>query len=222
MPIEIKICGLRDRPNVEAALDAGADMLGFVFFPPSPRHLDPAAAAPLMAAARGRALSVALVVDAADALLEAIVAAASPDMLQLHGRETPERVLEIKALTGLPAMKALGIAGPGDLRDVARYAGIADRILFDAKPPRDATRPGGHGNSFDWSILGALDPALPFMLSGGLEPGNVGAAIAAARPAGVDVSSGVERAPGIKDPALIRQFIANARAAAAVATKVKS
>lgn len=222
MPIDIKICGLRDMHNLSAALDAGADMVGFVFFPPSPRNISPAEAAPLLAAARGRAAAVALVVDADDALIDE-AASAGVDMLQLHGTETPQRVRDIKARTGLPVMKAVGIAGVEDLSALTPYFGVADRILLDAKPPRDATRPGGHGRTFDWQILAKLDPGLSFMLSGGLNPANVAAAIAAVRPAGVDVSSGVERAPGLKDEALIRQFVANARkAAAAIEARVSS
>ena len=200
--------------NLSAAIDAVADMVGFVFFPPSPRDISPAEAAPLLKAARGRALAVALVVDADDALIDDAVAAGI-DMLQLHGSETPQRVRDIKARTGLPVMKAVGIADTQDLSALDAYFGVADRILLDAKPPRDATRPGGHGRTFDWDILAKLDPGRSFMLSGGLNPSNVAAAIAAVRPAGVDVSSGVERAPGVKDEALIRQFIANARKAAA-------
>ncbi|MGE0232043.1 MAG: phosphoribosylanthranilate isomerase [Flavobacteriaceae bacterium] len=222
MPIDIKICGLRDMHNLSVALDAGADMVGFVFFPPSPRDIAPADARPLLEAARGRAVCVALVVDAGDALIDEAVAAGI-GMLQLHGNETPARVREIRTRTGLPVMKAVGVAAADDLAALEAYIGVADRILLDAKPPKDATRPGGHGRAFDWRILAKLDPALSFMLSGGLNPANVGAAIAAVRPAGIDVSSGVERAPGIKDEALIRQFIANAReASAAIEAKERS
>ncbi|MGE0845443.1 MAG: phosphoribosylanthranilate isomerase [Flavobacteriaceae bacterium] len=213
MPLEIKICGLRDEASLDAALDGGADMVGFVFFPPSPRDIAVAEAAPLIARARGRALSVALTVDPDDALLDAVVERARPGMIQLHGRETPQRVAEIRARTGLPVMKAVGIAAAEDLATIAPYRGVADRILVDAKPPKGADRPGGHGRAFDWSLLAALDASLPFMLSGGLTADNVADAVRAVRPAGVDVSSGVERAPGIKDTGLIARFIAEARAA---------
>jgi phosphoribosylanthranilate isomerase len=211
----IKICGLRTEEALDAALDAGADLVGFVFFAPSPRNLDLATARALGARVKGRAEKVALTVDADDALLAAIVAALAPDMLQLHGRESPERVAAVKARFGLPVMKAIPIEEARDLAIVPAYARVTDRLLFDARPPRDATRPGGLGRPFDWRLLQNLDPGLPFMLSGGLDAGNVAEALRITRAPGVDVSSGVERAPGEKDPEKIRAFIRAAREAAA-------
>jgi phosphoribosylanthranilate isomerase len=208
----IKICGLSTAETMEAALTAGADMIGLVSFPPSPRHVDTAAAAVLADQARGRAEIVLLTVDADDATLAALVTAIRPDWLQLHGRETPARVVEVRRRFGRPVMKALGIRDEADLAATADYA-VADRLLFDAKPPKDATRPGGNGLAFDWRLLAKLDPRLRFMLSGGLDPDTVTEAVRIARPLGVDVSSGVERAPGDKDPALIAAFVRAARAA---------
>ena len=210
MDLTVKICGLRTREALDAAVGAGADMVGFVFFPPSPRHLG-FAEAQALAAGAGRALKVALTVDADDAWLAAAIAALQPDLLQLHGRETPERVLAVKARFGLPVMKAVAVETAADLAAVPAVAAAADRILFDARPPRGATRPGGHGAAFDWRLLKDLDPRVPFMLSGGLDHENVAAAIAATGARAVDVSSGVERRPGEKDPALIRRFVAAAR-----------
>jgi len=207
----IKICGLRTAETMTAALDAGADMIGLVAFPPSPRHLDAPAAAVLADQARGRAEIVLLTVDADDATLSALVKAIRPDWLQLHGRETPARVAEVRRRFGRPVMKALGVRDEADLAAAADFA--ADRLLFDAKPPKDATRPGGNGLTFDWRLLAKLDPRLRFMLSGGLDPATVTEAVRIARPLGVDVSSGVERAPGDKDPALIAAFVRAARAA---------
>jgi phosphoribosylanthranilate isomerase len=210
----IKICGLRTSEALDVALHAGADLVGFVFFPPSPRHLDFAAARSLGARVKGRARKVALSVDASDADLAAAVEALAPDLLQLHGKETPKRVLEVKALFALPVMKAIAVETRDDLAVVPDYAEVADLLLFDARAPRDATRPGGLGKAFDWRLLENLDPRVPFMLSGGLDPGNVAEAVSVTRPGGVDVSSGVERAPGEKDPEKIRAFIRAARGAA--------
>ena len=215
MAVLIKICGLSTPETLDVALDAGADMVGFVFFPPSPRHVADGTARALGAQVRGRALKVALSVDADDAVLAGIVAALAPDMLQLHGHESPERVAAVRARFGLPVMKALPVAEKADLSMVFAYLGVADRLLFDARPPKDATRPGGLGRAFDWRLLEDLDPGLPFMLSGGLDPGNVAEALALTRAPGVDVSSGVERAPGEKDPDRIRAFVRAAREAAA-------
>lgn len=215
MSLEIKICGLSTAETLEASLSAGADMVGMVFFAPSPRHVDLATAATLGAQARGRAQIVALTVDADDATLAAIIDALRPDMLQLHGRETPERVAAIRARFGLPVMKALGIASAEDLAALAAYEGVADRLLLDAKPPRGATLPGGNGVAFDWNLIAGLDPARPFMLSGGLDPENVADAVRLIHPPGLDVSSGVERGPGIKDPSRIEAFLRAARAAEA-------
>jgi phosphoribosylanthranilate isomerase len=208
----VKVCGLRTAGTMDAALAAGADMVGLVSFPASPRHVETAAAAALAERARGRAQIVLLTVDADDAALADLVAAIRPDWLQLHGRETPERVAAVRRRFGLQVMKALGVREAADLAAAASY-GAADRLLFDAKPPKDATRPGGNGLAFDWRLLAKLDPRLGFMLSGGLDPANVGEAVRIARPLGVDVSSGVERAPGDKDPALINAFVRAARAA---------
>jgi len=162
---------------------------------------------------KGHAAKVALSVDADDALLDAMVEALAPDLLQLHGRESPERLLAIKRRFGLPVMKAIPIEAPADLKSVAAYAAVADRLVFDARPPREATRPGGLGRAFDWRILEHLDPGLPFMLSGGLDSDNLAVALAVTRAPGIDVSSGVERAPGEKDPDKIRAFIRTARRA---------
>jgi phosphoribosylanthranilate isomerase len=214
MSVTIKICGLRTPEALDVSLHAGADMVGFVFFPPSPRHLDFAAARVLGARVRGRALKVALSVDADDELLAASIEAVAPDILQLHGKESPKRVLAVKARFRLPVMKAIAVENRDDLACVPAYAEVADRLIFDAHAPRDATRPGGLGKPFEWRLLKNLDPRVPFMLSGGLNPDNVAEAIAITRAGGVDVSSGVERAPGDKDPDRIRAFIRAARGAA--------
>jgi phosphoribosylanthranilate isomerase len=215
MPLLIKICGLTTPDALDAAIDAGADMLGFVFFPPSPRNLPPQAAAGLAQQVQGRAQKVALSVDADDALLDASVTALRPDLLQLHGREPPARVAAIRARYGLPVMKAIPVETRADLAAVDAYANVADRIIFDARAPREATRPGGLGKRFDWHLLEHVPGDLPFMLSGGLDIGNVADALAITRAAGVDVSSGVERRPGEKDPDKIRAFVRAARAAEA-------
>jgi len=213
MPLLVKICGLKTPEALDVALLAGADMVGFVFFPPSPRHVDFEVARPLAAHVRGRALKVALSVDADDAWLRASIEAVAPDMLQLHGKETPKRVLAVKSRFRLPVIKAIAVETRDDLACVPDYAEVADRLLFDAQAPRDATRPGGLGRAFEWQLLKNLDPRAPFMLSGGLDPDNVAEAIAITRAGGVDVSSGVERAPGEKDPDRIRAFIRAARGA---------
>jgi phosphoribosylanthranilate isomerase len=212
MGLTIKICGLRTPEALDAALHAGADMVGFVFFPASPRHVDFAAARELGARVNGRALKVALFVDADDEQLAASIVALAPNLLQLHGRETLERVLAVKARFRLPVMKAIAVETRDDLRCIADYVEVADRLMFDARAPHDATRPGGLGKPFDWRLLKKLDPPVPFMLSGGLNRDNVAEAIAITGAGGVDVSSGVERAPGEKDPDLIRGFIRAARA----------
>jgi phosphoribosylanthranilate isomerase len=203
MPTEVKICGLSDPESVDAALAAGADLLGFVFFPRSPRHLSLDQALPLMRRAAGRAARVALLVDPDQGLLDDVVCTLDPDFLQLHGQESPERVAEIRASYGIPVIKAVGIGGRADLQRAARYAEVADRLLLDAKPPTDATRPGGNGAAFDWRLLEGFTSARPWLLSGGLHAAKAAATGAAA----VDVSSGVERASGRKDPALIRAFV---------------
>jgi phosphoribosylanthranilate isomerase len=212
MSLIVKICGLSTPETLEVALAAGADMVGFVFFPPSPRHLGLETARALGKQAKRRATKVALTVDADDATLANIVEALQPDLLQLHGKESVARLRDIKQKFGLKVMKAIAVETAADLASLPGYAAIADHILFDARAPRDATRPGGLGAVFDWHALENLDPGLPFMVSGGLHAGNVAEAVAVTRAGGVDVSSGVERAPGIKDPDLIRDFIRAARA----------
>jgi phosphoribosylanthranilate isomerase len=215
MSLTIKICGLSTAATLDVALDEGADAVGFVFFPPSPRHLSYETARLLAGRVKGRAEKVALSVDADDAILAAVVEALRPDALQLHGKESPARLAAIKQRFGLPVMKAIPVEVRGDLAAVADYAGVADRLLFDARAPREATRPGGLGKSFDWRLLENLDPGVPFMLSGGLDASNVAEALRITRARGVDVSSGVERAPGEKDPDKIRAFVRAARAAEA-------
>jgi phosphoribosylanthranilate isomerase len=215
MSLIVKICGLATPEALDVALDAGADMVGFVFFPPSPRHLSYEAARLLGRRVRGRAQKVALTVDADDAVFEALVEALRPDLLQLHGKENPARVTALRQRFGLPVMKAIPVETKADLAATAPYSGIADRLLFDARAPREATRPGGLGKPFDWHVLENLDPGMPFMLSGGLDADNVADALRVTRAPGVDVSSGVERAPGEKDPDKIRAFIRAARDAAA-------
>jgi phosphoribosylanthranilate isomerase len=215
MTLLVKICGLKTPEVLDAALDAGADMVGFVFFPPSPRNVAYEAARALGQQVRGRAQKVALSVDATDEDLAAIIAALEPDVLQLHGNETPERVIMVRRRFGLPVMKALPIAERADLSPIRLYEKIADRLLFDARAPREATRPGGLGKSFDWTLLDKLDIAVPFMLGGGLDAGNVAQALRITQASAVDVSSGVENAPGEKDAGKIRAFVAAARATAA-------
>lgn len=213
MSLIIKICGLKSPETLAASIDAGADWVGFVFFPKSPRNVTLEASKELGRIVGGRAKKVALSVDADDATLDAIDKALGPDMHQLHGHETPDRVSAIRARFGRPVMKALGIAEKSDLEAAKTYQSVADWLLLDAKPPQNAVLPGGNGLPFDWHLLAGLDLEKPFMVSGGLDPANIGTAIAISRPAGVDVSSGVETTPGIKDPAKIRAFIAAARAA---------
>ena len=201
----IKICGLSTPAALDAALEAGADMIGLVRFPRSPRHVDLTTGAALSTHAKGRALRALLLVDPTDAELDEAVAALDPDLVQLHGRETPERVAAIRGRTGRPVMKAVGIGGPDDLRALDAYTGAADRLLLDAKPPAGAALPGGNGVPFDWSLLAGLDRDRALMLSGGLGPGNVAEAIARTGLGAVDVSSGVEVRPGEKDPDRIAQ-----------------
>jgi phosphoribosylanthranilate isomerase len=215
MSLIVKICGLSTAEALDAALDAGADMVGFVFFAPSPRHLAFDTARALARRVRGRARKVALTVDADDAFIDAVVDALRPDVLQLHGNEPPARLAVHKKRLGLPLMKAIPIEVKSDLAAAAAYRAVADRLLFDARPPREATRPGGLGKTFDWHLLDDLDRGMPLMLSGGLDAGNVGEALRITRAPAVDVSSGVERAPGEKDLDKIRAFVRAAREAAA-------
>jgi phosphoribosylanthranilate isomerase len=211
MPVTVKICGLSTPETLDAALDAGAEMVGLMFFPASPRHLSLGAARDLAARVKGRAQKVAVSVDADDAALENAIDAVRPDLLQLHGKETTARIRDIKARFGVPVMKVISVETSADLNSAAGYAAVADRILFDARAPKDATRPGGLGVPFDWRLLENLKLAVPYMVSGGINAGNVADALRVTRAPGVDVSSGVESAPGVKDIALIRAFIAAVR-----------
>ena len=211
MSTAIKICGLSTVPTLAAALDAGADMVGFVFFEKSPRCVGSAQARDLAARARQRAEIVALCVDADDEKLAAIVAATEPDYLQLHGRESPERVAEIQRKFGVSAIKAIGIAEAADFAKAQEYKDAADALLIDAKPPKGAVLPGGNGVPFNWRLARDFAPRKPWLLSGGLDADNVAHAIALSRTRAVDVSSGVEIAPGVKDVEKIGAFIAAAR-----------
>jgi phosphoribosylanthranilate isomerase len=222
MSLIVKICGLSTEETLDAALAAGADMVGFVFFARSPRFVSLEKAAALAHRARGKAAIVALSVDMHDAGLTSLIDAVHPDWLQLHGAEPPARVADVRQRFGLPVMKAIGVGSSGDLAAAKSYAAVADRLLLDARPPKDADRPGGNGRRFDWSIAAGFAPGIPYLLSGGLSPMNVAEAIAVTGAPGVDVSSGVETAPGKKDPALIRAFVANARAAVRAREKVAS
>lgn len=209
--IRVKICGLRTEADVAAAAAAGAAYAGFVFFPKSPRHLEVAAARELALAAPVGLAKVALVVDATDAALDAIVEAVPLDMLQLHGHETPERVAEVRARYGLPVMKAVGVADEGDLAALFDYSTVADQLLIDAKPPKGAVLPGGNGLAFDWRLVAQRRWLRPWMLAGGLTPANVAEAIRLTNARQVDVSSGVESAAGVKDHAKMAAFVAAAR-----------
>ena len=212
MAVKVKICGVRSPAVIEAAAEAGADFVGLVMFPMSPRHVEVEAARVLAAVAKGRLGTVAVLVDPDDALIDAVVERVRPDLLQLHGTETPERVAAIKARSGLPVMKAIAVAEASDVAKADAYAGSADYVLFDAKAPAGALLPGGNGVVFDWRAL--TTAKAPFALSGGLTPDTVGDAILLTGAALVDVSSGVEREPGEKDLALVRRFIQAAKAAA--------
>ena len=211
--MDIKICGLKTKEALDAALEGGASHVGFIFFPKSPRFIDPTAAGPLREVARGKAKAVAVTVDADDETLDAIVAGMAPDLLQFHGRESPERLAELKARYGLPVIKALPIREAGDLATIRSFLGVADRFLFDAKPPKGSELPGGNGVSFDWSLLAGLDPSIDYLLSGGLNADNIGDALSLLQPGGIDVSSGVESAPGVKDVKLIADFFRSVRMA---------
>jgi phosphoribosylanthranilate isomerase len=209
----VKICGLSTASSLEAALAAGADMVGFVFFPKSPRHVSLGQARELGRQARGRAKIVALTVDSSDEALGEIIDALAPDLLQLHGKESAARVVEIARVFGVGTMKAIGVAALSDLAATRDYVGVADMLLFDAKPGKDARLPGGNGLPFDWRLLSGVTREPPYLLSGGLDAANVAEAIALSGALGVDVSSGVESAPGVKDNAKIAAFVARARAA---------
>ncbi|MBV2360081.1 phosphoribosylanthranilate isomerase [Thalassococcus sp. CAU 1522] len=214
--VRVKICGLTKPDDIEAAASAGAAYGGFVFFAKSPRHLEFAAARSLALYAPPGLAKVALVVDADDGFLDALTATVPLDMLQLHGHETPERVAEIKARFRLPVMKAVGIATADDLPEIGRYAQVADQILIDAKPAPEADLPGGNGLAFDWRLVAGKRWAKPWMLAGGLTPDTVAEAVALTGARQVDVSSGVESAPGVKDAGKIAAFVAAAQAAKAV------
>ena len=214
----VKICGLATAATLEAALDAGADMVGLVFFAKSPRFVGLDHAHELAAQARDRAKIVALTVDADDDALDAVVEALSPDYLQLHGSESPARVEAVKARFGLPAIKAIGVATENDVRKAKEFA-AADIVLFDAKPAPGAGLPGGAGVVFDWRLLRNIS-ATNWMLSGGLSPENVAEALAATSAPGVDVSSGVESGRGVKDVSRIKAFVGAARALSSPASKV--
>ena len=208
MVVRVKICGLRDADSVAAAVAAGAAYVGFNFFAKSPRKVTPAQAAALAALVPVGTAKVSLTVDADDATLDALIASVPLDMLQLHGHETPERVASVKARYGLPVMKAVGVAGVDDLVLLERYFKVADQILVDAKPPKGADLPGGNGLAFDWRLIAGRRWPVPWMLAGGLTAGNVAQAIALTGAVQVDVASGVESAPGVKDAELIAAFIA--------------
>ena len=210
-PLRVKICGLTTADQVAAVASAGAAYAGFVFFAKSPRNLTLDRARALALTAPPGLAKVALVVDADDAALDAILAQVPLDMLQLHGHETPARVAAIKARHGLPVMKAVGVADASDLAQIAEYEAVADQILLDAKPPRTADLPGGNGLAFDWRLIAGRVWARPWMLAGGLTAANVAEAARLTGARQVDVSSGVESAPGIKDPGLIRDFVAAAK-----------
>ncbi len=212
MSIEVKICGLTDAAAVKAAVDGGAAMCGFVFFPASPRNLTPKEAAELTKGVPEGVIRVGLTVDADDALLAEIASVAKVDMLQLHGSETPERTNEVRERFGLPVMKVLPVRGSGDLAAARAYEGVADWLMFDAKPPEDATRPGGNARPFDWRLLRDRTFALPWLLAGGLTAENLAQAVKASGAVAVDVSSGVEDAPGVKNADKIRAFLAAAAA----------
>ena len=208
---EVKICGLTTPETLEAALTGGAAYVGAVIFPKSPRHIEPEQAGALFAAARGRAKIVTVVVNPDDALLEQIAVHLKPDFIQLHGSETLERAAEVRAATGAKIIKALPIREATDFADVGVWAQVADMLLFDAKPPQGSDLPGGVGHSFDWSLMANLAVTARWFLAGGLDSTNVGEALRITGANMVDVSSGVESAPGVKDIPLIRKFLDAAR-----------
>ena len=206
MTLDIKICGLRTEEAVDKAVALGASHIGFIFFPKSPRNIEPSDAGRLAERARGRAKIVAVTVNADSDTLDEIVDQLSPDMLQLHGSESPERVLTVKAVYGLPVIKAFSVREADDLKKIDPYIGIADRFLFDAKPPAGSELPGGNGVSFDWNLMHLLDDGVDYMLSGGLNKDNLAEAIQMTGAPGIDASSGVESAPGVKDLGLMEAF----------------
>jgi phosphoribosylanthranilate isomerase len=213
MKLDIKICGLKTPEAVDHAVALGATHVGFIFFAKSPRHIEPADAGRLADRVRGRARIVSVSVNADDDDLDEIVAMIRPDILQLHGKETPDRVLTIKAMTGLPVWKALSVSEPSDFAGIDAYDGLANRFLFDAKAPKTSDLPGGNGVSFDWRLLSGIGERVDYMLSGGLDKTNVGEALRIARPTGIDLSSGVESSPGVKDLGKMDEFFAAVRQA---------
>jgi phosphoribosylanthranilate isomerase len=213
MRLDIKICGLKTPEAVDHAVALGATHIGFIFFGKSPRHIEPADAGRLADRVRGRAKIVSVSVDADNDELDEIMAMIRPDILQLHGRESPDRVLTVKAVTGLPVWKALSISEAKDLERVDDYDGIANRYLFDAKRPKNSELPGGNGVSFDWTLLAGLSEQIDYMLSGGLDKDNVAEALRIAKPTGIDLSSGVESSPGVKSLQMMDEFFAAVRAA---------
>ncbi|NRQ16281.1 phosphoribosylanthranilate isomerase [Ensifer sesbaniae] len=215
MKTEVKICGLKTAEAVERAVALGASHTGFIFFPKSPRNIEPDDAGRLADRIRGRAKIVAVTVDADNDELDEIVSALNPDILQLHGSESPEQLLTVKAMYGLPVMKALSVREASDLEKIDAYIGIADRFLLDAKPPAGSDLPGGNGVSFDWRLLDALDGSVDYMLSGGLNANNIGEALAQTQARAIDTSSGVESAPGVKDLKLMESFFNAVRQAEA-------
>jgi phosphoribosylanthranilate isomerase len=213
MRLDIKICGLKTPEAVDHAVALGATHIGFIFFGKSPRHIEPADAGRLADRVRGRVKIVSVSVDADNDELDEIMAMIRPDILQLHGRESPDRVLTVKAVTGLPVWKALSISEAKDLERVDDYEGIANRFLFDAKRPKNSELPGGNGVSFDWTLLAGLSERVDYMLSGGLDKDNVADALRIAKPTGIDLSSGVESSPGVKSLPMMDAFFAAVRAA---------
>jgi phosphoribosylanthranilate isomerase len=213
MSIQVKICGITSADAADAAMQARADFAGLAFHPGSPRNLKPEQASSLAAHIRGRSRLVVLLADARDEDIAIAVAAAKPDFIQLHGREMPERVAAVRLRFGIPVIKAIAIADADDLAEVSAFEKVADMLLFDAKAPANASRPGGHGAAFDWQLLRGRTFTRPWLLAGGLTAENVGRAIRAAEAPGVDVSSGVETSPGIKSADMIRDFVAAVRAA---------
>lgn len=213
MTVQVKICGLSTPEAVQAALDGGATWTGFVFFPKSPRDIAPEAAARLAEPIRNKAKVVAVTVDPDDALLDRLTGVLKPDLIQLHGHETPARVHQIAHRTGAGVVKVIAVSEPSDLSLAVAYEPIVEQLMFEGKPPKDAELPGGVGARFDWTMLSGRRFGRPWLLAGGLDPWNVAQAVQASGAPAVDVSSGVERGPGLKDPALIRAFLEAAQAA---------
>jgi phosphoribosylanthranilate isomerase len=211
MTIQIKICGINSVESADAAVRAGADFAGLMFHPKSPRALNGEQARVLSDRMKGRTRLVAVVADPDDAILKAIVANARPDFIQLHGKESVARAGDIRSATGLPVIKVLAVAEASDLAAASQYEAVADMLMFDAKAPAGAAREGGHGAAFDWQLLKGRTFARPWLLAGGLNAENVARAVSISGAPGVDVSSGVETAPGVKSPEMIRTFVENAR-----------